>query len=354
MTPAPHHLILGGTGFIGRHVALLLARAGFGVTITGRSPPGFAFPEDCAHRIGFLQLDIAAPDWDAAIGAADVVHHYLWTGVPGREAANPEDGLRANVGATIGLLEAFRRRGNGRLVFLSSGGTIYGRLNGIPAGEDHPIAPITPYGAEKAVAELYLRHYQSRCGLDIRIARVANVYGAGQDPARGLGAVTTFIVQALAGRTISIYGDGTVIRDYIHISDVAAVLATLGTLPAPRDCAFNIGNGAGTSLNDIVSILEAHLGRRLDVQRQAARPCDVPISVLAIGRAQAQLNWSPRLSVRAGVARTIADVSAGRVFSTLDPWSPAGAEPCYLKPSSSTSKISVAPGGIKPPAPRWP
>jgi UDP-glucose 4-epimerase len=322
MTASPHHLILGGTGFIGRHVALLLARAGYPVTITGRTPPGFAFPGDCASRIGFRALDIAAPGWDDLVGAADVVHHYLWTGVPGREAANPADGLQANVGATIGLLEALRRRGSGlrgtgRLVFLSSGGTIYGRLHRIPADEDHPIAPITAYGAEKAAAELYLRLYQSLCDLDVRIARVANVYGAGQDPGRGLGAVTTFIGDALAGRKISIYGDGSVIRDYIHISDVASVLATL---PAPKDQAFNIGNGAGASLNDIVTILEAHLGRKLEIKRTQARPFDVPVSVLAIGRAQTQLDWSPRLSVRAGAARTIEDVSAGRAFSTLDPW----------------------------------
>jgi UDP-glucose 4-epimerase len=322
MTASPHHLILGGTGFIGRHVALLLARAGFGVTITGRTPPGFAFPEDCANRIHFSELDIAAPDWNALIGPADVVHHYLWSGVPGREAANPADGLTANVGATIGLLEAFKRRGGGKLVFLSSGGTIYGRLLRVPADEDHPIAPITAYGAEKAVAELYLRHYQTLCDLDIRIARVANVYGAGQDPVRGLGAVTTFINHALAGRKISIYGDGSVIRDYIHISDVASVMATLSTIPAPKYSAFNIGIGAGTSLNDIVTILEAHLGRKMDVQRTPARSFDVPVSVLAIGRAQSQLNWSPRLSVRAGAARTIEDVSAGSSFSTLDPWSP--------------------------------
>jgi UDP-glucose 4-epimerase len=332
MTAPQHHLILGGTGFIGRHVALLLARAGYTVTITGRTPPGFAFPVEPASRITFRKLDIAAPDWDDLIGPADVVHHYLWTGFPGREAANPADGLTANVGATLGLLEALKRRGNGgrgnrrqgngKLVFLSSGGTIYGRLLRIPADEDHPIAPITAYGAEKAVAELYLQHYRRLCNLDIRIARVANVYGAGQDPARGLGAVTTFVDDALAGRKISIYGDGSVIRDYIHISDVASVMATLGTIAAPKDFAFNIGNGAGTSLNDIVTILEAHLGRRLDVQRTAARPFDVPVSVLAIGRAQSQLNWSPRLSVLTGAARTIEDLSAGHPFSTLDPWCP--------------------------------
>jgi UDP-glucose 4-epimerase len=325
MTASPHHLILGGTGFIGRHVAVLLARAGYPVTITGRTPPGFAFPGDCASRIRFRELDIAAPGWDDLVGPADVVHHYLWTGVPGREAANPADGLQANVGATIGLLEALKRRGTGlrgtcRLVFLSSGGTIYGRLHRIPADEDHPIAPITAYGAEKAAAELYLRLYQSLCDLDVRIARVANVYGAGQEPGRGLGAVTTFIGHALAGRKISIYGDGSVIRDYIHISDVASVLATLATIPAPKDQAFNIGNGAGASLNDIVTILEAQLGRKLEIKRTQARPFDVPVSVLAIGRARTQLDWSPRLSVRAGAARTIEDVSAGRALSTLDPW----------------------------------
>jgi UDP-glucose 4-epimerase len=318
-----HHLILGGTGFVGRHVALLLARAGFSVTITGRRPPEFAFPDEVAGRINWRQLDIEAPDWDRLVASADVVHHYLWTSIPGREATNPADGLRANVGSTIGLLEALKRRGNGRVLFISSGGTIYGKLHRIPADEDHPIEPITAYGAEKAVAELYLRHYRTISDLDVRIARVANVYGAGQDPARGLGAVTTFIDHALAGRKISIYGDGTVIRDYVHISDVASLLATLSIVPARKDFIFNVGNGAGTSLNDIVAILEAHLARPLDVGRTPARPFDVPVSVLAIARAQTQLNWSPHLSVLAGAARTIEDLSAGHAFSTLDPWKPS-------------------------------
>jgi UDP-glucose 4-epimerase len=322
-TSQQHHLILGGTGFIGRHVALLLARAGLRVTITGRQPPSFNFPDDVAAAIKWRQLYIATPDWDRQVATADVVHHYLWTSIPGREAANPADGLAANVGATLGLLEALKRRGNGRVLFISSGGTIYGKLHRIPADEDHPIEPITAYGAEKAVAELYLRHYRAIADLDIRIARVANVYGAGQDPARGLGAVTTFIHHALAGRKISIYGDGGVIRDYVHISDVASLLATLSTIASPKDFTFNVGNGAGTSLNDIVEILEAHLGRPLDVGRTPARPFDVPVSVLAIARAQTQLNWSPRLSVLAGAARTIEDLTAGHVFSTLDPWRPA-------------------------------
>jgi UDP-glucose 4-epimerase len=317
----PHHLILGGTGFIGRHVALLLARAGFTVTITGRQPPAFAFP-GYAQRITWRKLDIAAPDWDSLVATADVVHHYLWTSIPGREAADPAHGLMANVGASVGLLEALKRRGKGRLLFLSSGGTIYGKLHRIPADEDHPIAPITAYGVEKAVVELYLRHYRAICDLDVRIARIANVYGAGQDPARGLGAVTTFIDHALAGRKISIYGDGNVIRDYVHISDVASVLATLACMQAPKDFIFNVGNGTGTSLNDIVEILEVLLARPLHVTRTEARPFDVPVSVLAINRLHSQLNWSPRLSVLAGAARTIEDLNAGQAFSTLDPWVP--------------------------------
>ncbi len=321
--PSQHHLILGGTGFIGRHVALLLARAGFTVTITGRKQPDFDFPAEIADRIHFRQLDIASPDWDRLVATADVVHHYLWTSIPGREAANPADGLMANVGATIGLLEALKRRGDGRILFISSGGTIYGKLHRIPADEDHPVEPITAYGAEKAVAELYLRHYRAISDLDVRIARVANVYGAGQDPARGLGAVTTFIDHALAGRKISIFGDGSVIRDYVHISDVASLLATLSIVPAPKDFIFNVGNGTGTSLNDIVAILEAHLARPLDVGRTKARSFDVPVSVLAIARAHTQLNWSPRLSVLAGAARTIEDLGAGHAFSTIDPWKPS-------------------------------
>jgi UDP-glucose 4-epimerase len=314
-----HHVILGGSGFIGRHVGLLLARAGHRVTLAARHRPQFAFPPDVADRIAWTVLELGSADWDRLVEDASVVHHYAWGSIPASANSNPGGDLITNVSSTIGLLEALRRRGGGRIVFSSSGGTVYGRIHEAPVREDHPIAPITAYGTSKATAEIYLGLYRAMHGLDCRIARIANPYGAGQDLGRGLGAVTTFLHKALAGEPIQIWGTGEVVRDFIHIADVAACLVTLAEAPLPQEAfVFNIGSGTGASLNDVVAELEVQLHRKLEVTRTQKRAFDVPINVLAIDRAKQVLGWAPRISLSDGITRTIADLAVSFEFATLD------------------------------------
>ena len=312
-----HHLILGGCGFIGRHVALLLVRAGCRVTLSDRAPLGRDLPEGYAEQIVWRPDDFSSIDWDAAVADADVVHHYAWSSIPASANADPRADLQTNVGMTIDMLEAMRRRG-GRVVFASSGGTVYGAPRRIPVPEDHAVAPISAYGAGKVAAEAYLSLYRSLYGLDCRIARIANPYGAGQDISRGLGSATTFLYNALTERPITIWGTGEVVRDFVHIADVARGLVTLASAPRNDEYVFNIGSGAGTSLNDIISILEAKLGRTLKVAQFKSRAFDVPINVLDISRIRAVFGWSPALSFSQGIDRTIEDLRQNFDFSTLD------------------------------------
>jgi len=316
MTPQ-RHLILGGCGFIGRHVAVQLARAGHRVTIATRAVPLFKFPTETVDCIELVVVELASADWDALVAKVDVVHHYAWSSIPASANANPAGDLLVNIGSTLGLLDAMRRRGGGRIVFPSSGGTVYGRLKAVPAHEDTALAPITAYGAGKATAEVYLKLYRELYGLDCRIARIGNAYGPGQAPARGLGAVSTFIHRALDRQEIIIWGDGEIVRDYIHISDVASALVALSSSAlSDTDFIFNIGNGIGITLNEVITELEEHLGRNIRVSRQKhARPFDVPVSVLAIDRANRVLNWSPKLPLSAGIECTIADLKAHLPFS---------------------------------------
>jgi UDP-glucose 4-epimerase len=314
-----HHLILGGSGFIGRHVGLLLARAGHRVTLAARHRPLYEFPPDVVGRIAWTMLELGSADWDRLVEDASVVHHYAWGSIPASANSNPGGDLITNVSSTISLLEALRRRGGGRIVFSSSGGTVYGKIHETPVREDHPIAPITAYGASKATAEIYLGLYHAMHGMDCRIARIANPYGAGQDLARGLGAVTTFLHKAMAGKPIQIWGTGEVVRDFIHIADVASCLVTLAQASLPKEAfIFNIGGGTGTSLNDIVAELEAQLNRKIEVTRTQERTFDVPINVFAIDRANHVLGWAPKLSLSDGIARTIIDLVVNSDFSTLD------------------------------------
>ncbi len=313
-------MILGGCGFIGRHVALQLARAGHAVVQADRVPPTYCFPDDAAPLISFQALEFASADWDSFIANASVIHHYAWTSIPASANANPLGDLTSNVSATLSLLEALRRRGGGRVVFSSSGGTVYGKLEHIPVRENHPLKPITAYGAGKAAAELYLNLYRSLYGLDCRIARIANPFGVGQNLARGQGAASTFLHAALVNQPIVIWGDGEVVRDYIHVTDVASALVSLAVTPKLEAAnAFNIGSGHGISLNQIITELEHRLGRKLHVRREEGRPFDVPVSVLDVGLASKLLGWKPSLSFAQGLAVTMDDLASGAQVSAYSP-----------------------------------
>ena len=158
-----------------------------------------------------------------------------------------------------GLLEALKRRGGGVLIFISSGGTIYGKLRQIPVGEDHPLEPITPYGISKLAAEKYLQYYRLMHNVDTRVVRLANPYGAGQNLNKPQGAVSTFIDYALANKLIEIWGDGQVCRDFIYITDVISamikIMNLIADVTAPMPV-YNIGSGTKHSLNDVIAFIE--------------------------------------------------------------------------------------------------
>lgn len=316
------HLLLGGGGFIGRHVALLLAKAGHDVVVADRSPPPFDLSDELRERISWRLFELDGAPWDELLDGVSVVHHYAWNSIPATANECPTTDLIANVGPTIGLLEAMRRRGHEgapRLVFTSSGGTVYGRLQRVPVHENHPLNPLNAYGAGKAAAEHYIGAYRNQYGLDCRVARLANPFGAGQNLSRGQGAVTVFLHRALSQQPIVIWGDGEIVRDYIHVADAAKALVTLASADdVGEQHVFNVGNGVGVSLNAIVSELETSLGRRLEVRREAARPYDVPVSVLDISMMHDLLKWKPRLNFSDGVRRTLSDLELGHAVSTLD------------------------------------
>lgn len=313
------HLILGGGGFIGRHVAMLLVRAGHRVVLASRKDILADLPPELARAVRWARFDMAAADWDTLLDGIDVVHHFAWSSLPATAAADPAGDLTVNVAATLRLLEAARRRQRPpRVVFTSSGGTVYGKLDQVPVAEDHPLRPITAYGAGKAAVELYFGCYRTLHGVDCRIGRVANPFGVGQDVLRGQGAVTAFLHAAMTDRPIQIWGDGEVVRDYIHVSDAAIGLVRLACAPrTDGPFVFNLASGQGVSLNGIVAELEQQLGRRLVVLRSPGRAFDVPVSVLDVSRAQDVLGWSPILSFPDGIGRTIADMKRHASLSTL-------------------------------------
>ena len=307
------HLVIGAGGFIGRHLAHALAGAGVEVTRAGRGVGG-EWDRDLA----------SARDADLVrlVAGHAVVTHLAWSTVPQTSEADPAADLAGNVGLFLRILRAAGASG-ARVVFVSSGGTVYGRGGAARFGEDHPLRPIGAHGAGKAAAELYAHAFRQGHKLDVRIARLSNPFGAGQGGARLQGAVSRFVATALRGETIEIWGDGGVVRDYLHIADAVAGLIRLGEVERDAlgpDPVFNLGGGVGTSLTEVVGLIGAAIGRAPDVRHLPGRAFDVPRNVLDIARAADRLGWRPRLTVREGIARMITDLRADphRALSTLD------------------------------------
>lgn len=307
------HLVIGAGGFIGRHLAHALGRAGTEVTRAGRGAGG-AWDRDLA----------LASDADLArlVAGHAVVTHLAWSTVPQTSEADPEGDLGGNVGLFIRVLRAAAASG-ARVVFASSGGTVYGRGGTAPFGEDHPLRPIGAHGAGKAAAELYAHAVRHTHKLDVRIARLSNPFGAGQGGSRLQGAVSRFAAAALRGEPIEIWGDGSVVRDYLHIADAVAGLIRLAEVERHAlgpDPVFNLGSGIGTSLAEVVGLIGAVTGRPPEVRYLPGRAFDVPRNVLDIARVGERLGWRPRLALREGIGRLIADLRADphAELSTLD------------------------------------
>lgn len=289
--------------------------------IADRSPLKEPLPQAGPDQPAFVSCDLASAEWDALLRDGDVVHHYACSTIPKTANDEPLSDLDVNVRGTLRLLDALRRRSGIRLIFPSSGGTVYGPLRHTPVGEEHSLDPITIYGVSKVAIEKYLGFYRAMHGLDVRIARLSNPYGVGQDPSRKQGAATTFVMRALAGEPIEVWGDGSVIRDYIHISDAVAGLLAIADAPADslgEHPVFNIGSGKGVSIAEILQKLEERVGGALRVTYSPSRGFDIPCNVLDIGRARSVLGWTPKLTFDAGMDLMIDDYRSGRsCYSTL-------------------------------------
>jgi UDP-glucose 4-epimerase len=303
-------LVLGGGGFIGLNLCEGLLAAGHQVrvferprlTIEGASAPA---ADDTVKGVEWLEGDFAnRADVDAAVSGCDIVFHLICTTLPGTSNDNPAYDIESNVISTIRLLDAARAMKVKKVVFISSGGTVYGIPTTLPIPEDHPTAPICSYGITKLAVEHYLHLYHYLHGLDYCILRLGNPYGERQRAAAAQGAVGVFLHHALKHEPIEIWGDGGVVRDYVYIGDV--VSAFVKTIDYTGDVrTFNIGSGRGASLNELVETIESLLGRSITRVEKRARPVDVPINVLDIAKARTFLAWEPRTSLREGLTRTV-------------------------------------------------
>jgi len=305
MKPAMKCLVLGGGGFLGSHACDALLTQGCHVRVFEKQYVG---KENVRHVINDIEWTEGDFTNEAhvreAVQGTDYVIHAIGTTLPKDSNENPAYDISSNVIATLHLLEAAKEAGVKKIIFFSSGGTVYGVPQKIPIAEDHPTDPISSYGIQKLTIEKYLKLYYHLHGLDYAIMRISNPYGERQRPVGSQGAVTVFLYKALKGEPVEIWGDGSVTRDYIHVSDVADVIPLLLRYEG-KNKLFNIGSGRGLSLLDLIHTFERVIGRPIDVLFAPPRAFDVPVNILDNSLAQRELKWTPGIDLEEGARRTI-------------------------------------------------
>lgn len=297
-------VIIGGAGFIGTNLAIHLARETEGqITIIDREDYYF----DTLKSLNLPRITYkAAPfsmdaDFDEQVKGQDVVYHLASTVIPGTSNQNVPAELEANIIVTAKLLDACVRQEVKKVVFISSGGAVYGKKGTCPIPEDTVTYPISSYGIQKLAIEKLLYHYQEN--LDYRVIRLANPYGPYQRPNGKLGVVTTFVYKALTDGKLVVYGDGSVVRDFIYIED--AVRAINKIVNGNSDLRiFNLGSGRGTSVNELISDIKESIASELEVEHIATRAADVLVNYLDISRYEANYGKLNPVSLKDGILKT--------------------------------------------------
>ena len=240
---------------------------------------------------------------EALIGV-DIVFHLITTTIPKTSNDDPIYDVQSNVIETLGLLERCVANNIKKIVFISSGGTVYGRVNKLPISEDFPTEPECSYGITKLTIEKYLALFQHLYGLEYSVLRLSNPYGSRQNPAGIQGAISVFLDRVVQNKEIEIWGDGKIVRDYVYVEDVVGGIYA-AAITNTKSHVFNLGSGIGHSLNDIVRLVGEITGRPAKVVYKPRRLFDVPKIYLNIKRAEEELNWKPSMPLEQGLEHTL-------------------------------------------------
>lgn len=291
------YLLLGGSGFIGSHLALSLARENE-VMIAGHQEE-FDLGDP---NIKYRQMDfVRCKDFTDYVKDVDVIVHMVSTIIPSDDTKNIITEIEENVNPTMTLLENAAKLKK-KVVFMSSGGAIYGE-NDKPNKENDPTDPVCSYGIIKLTIEKYLALYHEYYGLDYRIVRPANPYSEKIYHNKKQGVVPVVAHAVMDGATVEVYGKGQV-RDFIHIDDaisgIEAVLKYDG-----EERVFNIGTGVGHTVEEVISIVEEKLNKKAKIKYVPTRKCDVSKNVLDIDLISRETGWQPQITLEDGVDKII-------------------------------------------------
>ncbi|SFA70495.1 UDP-glucose 4-epimerase [Pseudomonas sp. NFIX10] len=299
-------LIFGGGGFIGSAIADRLLADGHSLRIFERPRVEPYRKFEPTESVEWVTGDLMSThDVSEAVDGMDAVLHLVSTTLPKTSNDDPIYDVQTNLVATLQMLNAMVEKGISRILFISSGGTVYGAPNYLPVDEAHPTDPQVSYGITKLAIEKYILMYQHLHGIKATVLRVTNPYGERQRVETAQGAVGVFLSRALKNESIQIWGDGSVTRDYVYVSDVAEAFALALKYDGPHSV-FNISSGSGVSINELIERIETVVGDTIDKQYLPGRPYDVPVSVLDNGLAARELKWAPKVRLEEGLMLTSA------------------------------------------------
>jgi UDP-glucose 4-epimerase len=304
-------LVTGGAGFIGSHIAEAYLAAGWSVTCLDDLSRGKQAQVPAAAT--FVRADVRSDEARETIadGRFDVVIHQAAQIDVRVSVEQPALDASINLVGFANVLAGVAAGKVRRVIFASSGGVVYGDPTSIPTPEPTVTLPISPYGVSKLAGEHYLRALGALHGFEGVALRYANVYGPRQDPASEAGVVSIFVSRLLAGRPLTIFGDGQQTRDYVFVKDVARANLLAGTVAVTRGDrldipAFNIGTGRETSVNDLAQHVGTAMGRNPAIQYDAPRPGELFRSCLDVSKAARELRWTPEVAFNEGMRQLAA------------------------------------------------
>jgi len=297
--PGDRVLVVGAAGFLGRACTKALAGAGLAVDAVDLvdSPS-----EGAASWTVADVMNEGLPEH--LLAGAGTLIHFAWANDPGRGNADMTNDVRTNVACAVRAFEQAARGGLKRIIYPSSGGTIYGKNPPLPTPESAPVLPVGGYGAGKAAAEFYMHAIWLAYGIDTCALRIGNPYGPGQYPERGQGFIATALARTLRGQPIEVFGTDTLARDYVFIDDVADsfVRACKADYLPP---VLNVGSGIDYSIAQLIPLIFAAAGRETEIEKLPGRVVDVPRVRLDVSKIREALGWEPRTSIEEGLQKTV-------------------------------------------------
>ena len=298
-------LVIGGNGFIGSHLVDALEEYQWNVAVIDKFTRKFSkIPES----VKFIQanIDHSVADIEKIIDEVrpDVVFYLAWKTLPETSMKNPTRDIGINLIPSLNLISVCAKA-KIKLIFTSSGGAVYGATNQPNISETHETAPISPYGIEKLMVEKYLFMYRYLYELDYIAIRPSTPFGPMQDYLGKQGAVAIFLYRVAKGLPVTLWGDGSIVRDYFYISDLAKAMIRCADHHAQDDKRiFNVGGGTGISLIQLLGRIEEIVGKKAIIKQYPVRKFDPKVIVLDTTLIRSELGWTPKVSLPEGLNKT--------------------------------------------------